>query len=215
MQYQTNAVLQKIIAQKLISLAHNQYDCHGKSILDVGSGTGFIAQNLIMHGVKPQNITQFDRNPNSLNIAKQFGNIQVADFNKPLHCKQKFDVIFSSMALQWAENLHTTINNIHNLLKQGGRLYLAVPLQGSLKEMYNTLQISPFAFPAQEDIHTKMSTLHSQHYMENVYIALKNIHIADLTVGNGANIIKSKLLAMKHQSTYWNIGFYTLKDTDF
>jgi malonyl-CoA O-methyltransferase len=125
--YQTNAVLQKIIAQTLVNLVGRQINLCNQNILDIGSGTGFIAQNLVQTGAKPSSIFQIDRNPEALNYAKQFGNVVNTDFNKPLSFEQKFDVIFSSMALQWAENLYKTLTHLQNFLIEGGNIFFAIP----------------------------------------------------------------------------------------
>ena len=211
MPYQTNAVLQKIIAQKLINLASRHVNLHNTNILDVGCGTGFIAQNLVQIGVKPSSITQVDKNPISLQYAKQFGNVMEADFNKPLPFSQEFGVAFSSMALQWADDLKRTLTNIQSILTEGRSIFFAIPLKGSLQAVYNTLEIQPFSFPKMEDIANLANVIHTQTYAENSYIALKNIHISNLVLQQNTYITKNKLILLKKATTIWNVGFFKLK----
>jgi trans-aconitate methyltransferase len=211
MHYQTNAVLQKIIAQKLVSLAHKQVNLYGKNILDVGCGTGFVSQNLVQTGVKPSSIFQIDRNPEALNYAKQFGNVVKTDFNKPLSFEQKFNVIFSSMALQWAESFQKTLTHLQSLLIDGGSIFFAIPLQGSLQEIYDILEITSFPFPKIEEIMEYAHIIHAQTYVENSYIVLKNIHISNLVLPQNTYIIKNKLILLKKATTTWNVGFFKLK----
>ena len=211
MPYQTNAVLQKIIAQKLVNLASTHVNLYNKTILDVGSGTGFIAQNLVQTGVKPSNILQVDRNSAVLNYAKQFGNVIEANFNAPLPLSQKFGVVFSSMALQWAKDFQKTITHLQSLLIDGGSIFFAIPLSGSLKEVYNTLQVQPFVFPKMGDITEYAHIIHTQTYVENAYIALKNIHVSNLVLQQNTYITKNKLILLKKATTIWNVGFFKLK----
>ena len=59
MNYTQNGVLQKIIATKLVELLP-QKPCDASSILDIGCGTGFIAQKLIEKGFASEKILQVD-----------------------------------------------------------------------------------------------------------------------------------------------------------
>jgi len=211
MLYQTNAVLQKIIAQKLVKLASTQVNLCSKNILDIGCGTGFIAQHLVQNGVKPQSITQVDRNPTVIQHAKQFGNIVNTDFNNPLPLNQKFNVILSSMALQWAEDLHKTLKHLQDVLVEDGNIFFAIPLQGSLREIYNILEITSFPFSKMEDIIEYAHIICAQTYVENSYIALKNIHISNLVLQQNTYMTKNKLILLKKVITTWNVGFFKLK----
>jgi ubiquinone/menaquinone biosynthesis C-methylase UbiE len=211
MLYQTNAVLQKIIAQKLVKFASTHTNLHSKSILDVGSGTGFIAQNLVQIGVKPSSILQVDINPEALSHATQFGNVSKADFNQPLALNQQFSIILSSMALQWAEDLYKTLTYLQNFLIEGGSIFFAIPLQESLQEIYDILEITSFPFSTMEDIMEYAHIIHAQTYAENSYIALKNIHISNLVLQQNTYITKNKLILLKKATTTWNVGFFKLK----
>ena len=206
MPYQQNAILQKVIAQKLVSFASTELNLHGKNIIDVGCGTGFIAQNLVQMGSKPHNITQVDINPDSLQHAKQFGRVEIADFNNPFLPSENFDVVFSSMALQWACNFPKTLEYLQSILSQQGSIFFAIPLHGSLQELYNILQILPFNFPRIEEINATLIT--EKQYVENSYIALKNIHLSELVISQSTKITKNQLISLKKTLTHWNVGFF-------
>ncbi len=203
MPYQQNAILQKIIAQRLVSLVGAKFELQGKTILDVGSGTGFIAQSLVQMGLK--NITQIDINSKNIQHAKQFGNIHIADFNSPFLQNQRFDIIFSSMALQWAFDFPKTLEYLQNILSKDGSIFFAVPLNGSLQEIYDILQIPSFKFPRIEEMNATL--IETKKYVENSYIALRNIHSSQLTVSQNTQITKNQLISLKKTLTHWNIVF--------
>lgn len=208
MPYQQNAILQKIIAQKLVNLASARVELCGKSILDVGCGTGFVAQNLALQGVNPSNILQVDKNAASLQIAKQFGEVEIGDFNNPFSMERKFDTVFSSMALQWAEDFSKALQYLKARLSQQGNIFLAIPLNDSLSEVYKVLKIEPFKFPNIEDVDAKLMEVKT--YTENGYAVLKNIHGAGLVNGSGDRLYKNQLILLKKILTKWKIGFFEI-----
>lgn len=203
MPYQTNAILQKIIAQKLVFLAKQKVNFVGKKILDVGCGTGFLAQHLVQGGALPSNILQIDFNEKSLNFARNYGKIVKADFNKPLPVYENFDVIISSMALQWAGNFKSAFLNLKEKLNNGSSIFVAIPLCGSLNEVYKILGKEFLQFPQ----NIPMKLIEEKKYAENAFICLKNIHAVQMKVGGGV-LLKKQLLLLKNTQTVWKIGFF-------
>ena len=116
------------------------------------------------------------------------------------------------MALQWAENFQKTTLHLQNLLIESGSFFVAIPMYGSLQTIYDILEITPFSFPKMEDIQSFARIIHTQIYMENSYIALKNIHISNLLLKQNTNITKNKLILLKNATTAWNIGFLHLRN---
>ena len=208
MNYTQNGVIQKIIATKLVELIPQQ-PCDVLSILDIGCGTGFIAQKLIEKGFSLIKILQVDANPDSLKVAQQFAKTEVFDFNSPLKFPQKFDIITSSMSLQWAVNLPKTIENIKLLLNKNGVFIASIPLDGSLSEVYNALEIPPFQFPKVDDISKHLTLLQSKIFQENAFTVLKNLHNCNLKLtAKSTRINHRKIASLKTQFTQWNIGFF-------
>ncbi len=208
MNYTQNGVLQKIIATHLVEILAKK-PCDSSSILDIGCGTGFIAQKLIEKGFASEKILQIDANKRSLSIAQQFAETKQVNFNTPLKFEQKFDVITSSMSLQWAENLGETIANIKSLLSVNGVFIASIPLNGSLANVYETLGISTFHFPKIEEIATHLSLVKSKIFSENAFVGLKNLHLCNLKLSDQKQSINSeKIRILKTTLTRWNIGFF-------
>lgn len=207
MPYQTNAVLQKIIAQKLLDLAGKSINFHNKKIIDIGSGSGFIAQHLVQNGINPQNITQVDINQESLNYAQKFGKVFKADFNFPIEMGEKYDIIFSSMALHWAKDLQNALISIKNLLNANGHIFISMPIQESLNKIYDIIKTPHFQFPTKKI--NGMQEIMYKEYASNCYTTLRNIHIEKLKLHTKAVIKKDVLRELKENNTRWYIGFFT------
>lgn len=212
MNYTQNGVIQKIIATKLVELIP-QKPCDVSSVLDIGCGTGFIAQRLIEKGFSSEKILQVDANYDSLKIAQQFAKTEVFDFNSPLmfaqQFPQKFDIITSSMSLQWAKDLPRTIENIKLLLNKNGIFIASIPLDGSLSEIYDALEISSFQFPKIDDISPQLTLIQNKKFQENSFILLKNLHNCNLKItAQSTRINHRKIASLKTQFTQWNIGFF-------
>lgn len=209
MQYHTNATFQKEIARKLVEIACEFVDLkNAKTFTDVGCGSGFIAEKLLEIGVLKEKITQLDHNPSKLSFASQFGKTQIWDFNKPYTGTEKFDVIFSSMALQWAKDFNQTLSHIDKMLAAGGVFFFAVPVNNSLESVYKTLGKRFMEFEKEEKINAKM--VKKIEYRQNAYDALKSMHILGLKAGQ-QKITKEMVRELKATETVWEIGVFVVK----
>lgn len=208
MNYQNNAILQKIIAQKLVNLSQSFIDLKNKKIIDIGCGTGFIAQIL-----QKSDVLQLDCNQQSLQFAQKFGNTILADFNEAINISQKFDVALSSMALQWAVDFQKTFQNLIDITEKNGAVVFAVPLKSSIQELYNILEVPQFFQFSLEDVleKTNATLIETKTYAENSFVCLKNMHYLNLKITNG-KISKKQLLLLKNTQTLWNIGFFYFKN---
>ncbi len=208
MQYHKNAILQKEIAIQLVEIACNILDINSRNtIADIGCGSGFVAEKLLEIGMMQDRITQFDKNCEKLNFASQFGKTQIWDFNTQFYGTQKFDIIFSSMALQWAFNFNKTLATIQNMLEVGGQFFFATPVNNSLVEVYQTLGTRFMVFPKEEAINAQI--VKKIEFKENAYEALKSIHTLGLKVGQ-QKITKEMVRSLKSTETAWEIGIFKL-----
>lgn len=135
--YNDCAVIQKNAAQKLCDLA--QDFIHDDSvILDLGSGTSFIAKNLITKN-KSLKIFEVDIASNMLenwkdrpkNVFPILADIE----NLPFKNSKTFDIIFSSFALQWLDNFENLFTNLYSLLKKDGVIIFCLPTQKTFTEI--------------------------------------------------------------------------------
>ncbi|MGB2078484.1 MAG: malonyl-ACP O-methyltransferase BioC [Vibrio sp.] len=148
--YDAHADLQRQVGQMLLDKL--PLDLTGKSILDLGCGTGYFSQKLLARGA---NVTAFDlsesmlaqckircdhfvdRNQRLNAVSSQpLGQItyQHGDAAQ-LNYHHDFDYVFSSLALQWCSDLTPVFIGIARSLKPDGQLLFTSVLEGSLAEL--------------------------------------------------------------------------------
>lgn len=140
--YEQWAAPQLSVARSLIELLPER-SCVG-SILDVGCGTGYLTG--LLHGYYPGAcILGIDVAPEMVNLCRRrWENTRrlsflVADaerFNSPQH----FDLVASSFCFQWFRTREQSIGRMAEMLNPGGIFACAMPVTGSLVELYETYQ---------------------------------------------------------------------------
>lgn len=126
--YDANALMQKNIAANLIKLA-KPYISDNLKILDVGSGTGFIAQNL------SQKIMQSDI---AIGMCKQSAKISdsvCADVENLPFKSGYFDIVLSSSSLQWVNSLQNALGEVGRVLSSNGYFIFSTFGTDTLKEL--------------------------------------------------------------------------------
>lgn len=129
--YDQSSQLQKNVAEKLLSLV----DADNAVTLDVGCGTGLWTKELLN---KSNIVYALDLSQSMLKFAKnnyQVKNTICADMQYLPFTDNSFDIIFSSLAIQWLEDLPLFIKQCEKILKKGGKLHIATLLDGTLAEL--------------------------------------------------------------------------------
>lgn len=132
--YDRAAKLQSDIAQMLVDWAFKSLTSP-TSILDIGSGTGLVCEAL--HRKWPAAVlTALDASPAMLRIARQkIPNLKTITADATLATPDaRYDTLFSSMALHWLSNPIDAIRHWQKWLKPDGKLFAAVPVEGSFQE---------------------------------------------------------------------------------
>ena len=133
-QYDEYARIQHVLAHELLKLCPNQ---DKKNVLDLGCGTGYCLPEL--QEIYPQaSITGGDLAPGMLQHAKshypQF-NYEISDAENLPFENESFDLIFSSLAVQWCDDFSRVLSNAWRCLKPGGHLVLSNLAVGTLQEL--------------------------------------------------------------------------------
>lgn len=102
-------------------------DWEGKSLLDIGSGTGWFMNQTLKYGVaKVYGIEPSKKNV--LIARKNFPDIQTEEVTlENFRSKHKFDIIVGIMSFLHIKNLDSAFSKVANILKRKGILFLVVP----------------------------------------------------------------------------------------
>ena len=105
-------------------------DVAGLHILDAGCGPGFLSRDLLYKGAA--SATAFDVSPNMVEIAKRTtadrAKCFVSDLARPLTnlADQSFDLVVSSLAIDYVRDWSVPLSEFRRLLKPQGRLVMTV-----------------------------------------------------------------------------------------
>ncbi|WP_443088441.1 malonyl-ACP O-methyltransferase BioC [Vibrio sp. LaRot3] len=135
--YDNHAEFQRNVGLRL--LEHLPQNLTGKRVLDLGCGTGFFSQRLLDRGAQ---VVCCDLSQAMLDKAKQrcgTSNIEYrcGDAEDLPFCDDQFDYVFSSLALQWCDDLSVPLKEIRRVVKPNGQALFSTLLDGSLIELKN------------------------------------------------------------------------------
>lgn len=112
----------------------------GENILDVGCGTGDLANKIASVGA---NVVGIDFSENMIAKAKEkYPHIQfmVKDVTK-MDFHQEFDAVFTNATLHWVKPPEKALTNIFNSLKNGGRFVAEFGGKGNVQKITDALLI--------------------------------------------------------------------------
>ena len=140
--YEQWAVPQRLIAEEMAKLLPEKGRLN--TILDVGCGTGYLTGSL--HERYPgASILGIDVAPEMVNTCRRHWpdarqlSFQIADAEQ-FNCRHGFDLVSSSFCFQWFCARERSIRRLAEMLNPGGIFACAIPVAGSLAELYETYQ---------------------------------------------------------------------------
>ncbi len=131
--YSRHAQIQRNIAKDLVALSLPYL---GGNILDVGCGTGFIAEQISNQNNR---LIQLDSAEIMCQQAQKHAPVICADMHAMPFVPASFDGVISSMAFQWSDAINQLIAESKRMVKKGGYLMLALPVDGTLSVVGNAL----------------------------------------------------------------------------
>ena len=141
-EYDKYNVIQKEVAKKLISLVEKK---NYNKILDVGAGDGAVYKNLIEKEIPFNKFIAFDFSEEMLVIHPEAQSIKkiCKNFNMPDAFNEfknnEFDLILSSSALQWSNNLFSVLSSLSRLSSE---YYFSFFTSNTFKTLHQTAKIS-------------------------------------------------------------------------
>ena len=136
--YDEFSYIQDIILKKVCSIVVLEKNDR-KNILDVGCGTGNTNKFL---NVENHNFIQVDISKEMCILARKKNNKLSINCNMDVmpFCAGFFDIIISSMVLQWSCNINLSLLELMRVMKPSGTLYIAIPIFGTLIELSNVIE---------------------------------------------------------------------------
>jgi malonyl-CoA O-methyltransferase len=133
--YDQHAEFQRQVGHELMDLLPD--DLSGLSVLDIGCGTGYFSRQLALRGAR---VTAADLSVEMLAMTQercgdQLEACQQADAEALPFADNSFDMAFSSLALQWCEDLAVPLRELQRVVKPGGRVCFSTLMDGSLLEL--------------------------------------------------------------------------------
>jgi len=125
--YDESAHVQRIVAAHLAAMAARERPGARPRILEIGCGTGLLTREirarwpqaeLIATDLVPEMVDATARTGLAAQLMTMDG--EAPDFHEPA-----FDLILSSLAFQWFDDLPLALTRLHGLLRPGGSLYFA------------------------------------------------------------------------------------------
>jgi len=149
-QYDKHNMIQVQVAKMLVSkLPVKRY----RTILDLGCGSGEVFKNLEKQHIYFDSFTAFDSarsmltiHPEAKKITSVCGDFNDKNFLKTLP-RDHYDLLLSSSAIQWSEDLSVTLGAISSLSQTA---YLAIFTSGTFKTLHQTANISSPIYSAEE-----------------------------------------------------------------
>ncbi len=177
--YDEYAILQRNVADKLFALS-KQFFSAENSVIDIGCGTGYFHE-LCRKNAFYFPITQIDISPEMCEIAASYASsgkygetttIQADMDNIPLP-ENSIKNAFSSLTIQWSQDLENTLKEAHRILDKGGDFFASTLQNGTLHELENSF--------SKLDRLTHINKFLSKNDIQNTFIncGFKNIKIIE------------------------------------
>ena len=148
-QYDQHNEIQAQVAKTLISMLPAE---SFKSILDLGCGSGAVANNLHEANYTYESLSVFDSSqemldihPNATNIIKICGDFNNKNFKEML-AQRQYDLLLSASALQWSTDLDHSFSELSTLSQNA---YFAIFTSGTFKTLHKLANVNSPIYTAQ------------------------------------------------------------------
>lgn len=143
--YDQSAKLQQMVARFLVDLVVTQKP-QAQTILDLGCGTGQVTESMCQHYPGAE-VIGLDFSQRMLHETQQRlsgrgydAALVCADAERIPFADNYFDLMVSSLMLQWSNHLQHTLQRYHRALRADGRLFFSTFTEGTLVEVKSSWQ---------------------------------------------------------------------------
>jgi len=140
--YDSVAHVQRQVGEAMLSVLANRPE-RVEAALDIGCGTGALTTALAAYA---DHITALDLAPGMLQVARANDRAGVineflcGDAEQLPFAGPQFDLVFSSFALQWCDDLAAVLDDVYKILQPGGRFVWSIPVANTLRELKQSWQ---------------------------------------------------------------------------
>ncbi|MEX0596620.1 MAG: class I SAM-dependent methyltransferase [Candidatus Paceibacterota bacterium] len=121
-------------AQKIYSILNNERQLNSAQLLDIGAGSGHIAQAFTNYGCTVESVDLCD-----LRQVKHGYNFQLYDGTTLPYIDASFDIVITNHVIEHVDSQQDHLDEIYRVLKPGGICYLATPNKFTLMEPHYRL----------------------------------------------------------------------------
>ncbi|OAN18796.1 malonyl-[acyl-carrier protein] O-methyltransferase BioC [Photobacterium jeanii] len=180
--YDQSAEFQRIVGHRLMEKLPPMVSV-GTRLLDLGCGTGYFSEQLAAKGYQ---VCAADLSEQMLaQAAQRCGDkvsYQQADAEALPFADNSFDVAFSTLALQWCQDLSVPLAELRRVVKPGGYVLFTTLVENSLKELsYAWQQVDQY-----------------QHV--NQFLSQKTVKLALAQAGGQIHTLEFPPIIMKYQT---------------
>lgn len=137
--YDDNAVIQELMAKKLVSLIKKEYF---KNILEIGSYSGLLTKKAVekfeFENYLALDIVNSYEKIKNLSPKIKFKQIDIEKYSTD----EKYDLILANASLQWCNNFENTIKNLKSFLTKDGVLAITTFSTDNFYEIRDSFEIS-------------------------------------------------------------------------
>lgn len=142
--YDHHANIQVLSGSQLISKIKSLNDFYPR-VLDAGCGTGKTTARLA-DNIRHDYLHAIDHSEALLAKARLLTSAihwELGDFNE-IHASQKYDLVFSNLALHWSHSFPHTLRVLHLNMQPDGLLAFTLPLSGTFREITSNCAVQSF-----------------------------------------------------------------------
>lgn len=140
--YDSVAHVQRRVGDAMFLMLEAHHERVGAA-LDIGCGTGALTATLARYA---NHVTALDLAPGMLDVARNnnhggyINEFVCGDAENLPFAAEQFDLVFSSFALQWCDDLAKVFYGVHRVLSPGGRFVCSIPVGQTLWELKQSWQ---------------------------------------------------------------------------
>jgi malonyl-CoA O-methyltransferase len=180
----------------------NQFIHPNACAIDLGCGTGNSTQ-LMSHHPHIEKLLAMDLAKDLIERAKlkSYGvppSWLIGDFDILSFHPNTFDLIFSSMSLQWSANLMVLMNLLYAQMKPAGTLIFSIPIEGTFQELHTDRKLDLIT---EENLKKSLSLYLIKHFsIEETVIYFSSVQEALNSIKKiGANAYSKAVTLLAHE----------------